>query len=306
LPNTFGEAAVFADLTFHATNRFDIQMGGRESRVDVTYLESLQEGPWNVVVLGAPNPLVTPTKAVDASPFTYLLTPRFKLSDDLMVYGRLASGFRPGVPVVAAGVASVGSNPDKTYTYEAGLKGEFLDHRLAVDTSLYYIDWKDMQLQLFTPRFQGYWANASGAKSEGIELSLASRPVTGLTAPGWAAYNNAVLTEPLPAATNAYGVPGDRLPMTSRASGHLSLEQTFPLSSGVTGFAAGIVSFVGDRVGIFAPTPLREIYPGYRTTDLHGGVKFRLWTANVFVNNVADARGLLNGGIGYVPAIAFV
>src|SRR5262249_15523286 len=152
-------AAVFADLTFHVTHRLDIQMGARESHVNATYLESLQEGPWNVVVLGAPNPLVTPTRAVEASPFTYLLTPRFKLSGDLMVYGRLASGFRPGVPVVAVGVNSVGSEPDKTYTYEVGLKGDLLHRRLAVDTSVYYIDWTDMQLQLFTPQFQGYWAN---------------------------------------------------------------------------------------------------------------------------------------------------
>src|SRR5262249_49836775 len=156
LPNTFDEAAVFADLTLHVTSRFDIQAGGRQSRVDATYLESLQEGSWNVIVLRAPNPLVTPARAVDASPFTYLLTPRFKLSADLMVYGRLASGFRPGVPVVAVGVDSVGSNPDKTYTYEGGLKGEFLDRRLAIDTSLYYIDWKDMQLQFLTPQFEGY------------------------------------------------------------------------------------------------------------------------------------------------------
>src|SRR5262249_882266 len=152
------------DVTYHVTDRFDIQIGGRQSRVDVAYLQSLQTGRWNVVILGAPDPLVTPKRSVDASPFTYLVTPRFKLSSDLMVYGRLASGFRPGVPVVAVGVASVGSQPDKTYTYEGGLKGEFLDHRLAIDTSLYYIDWKDIQLQLFTPQFQGYWANASGAK----------------------------------------------------------------------------------------------------------------------------------------------
>src|SRR5262249_39992306 len=161
---------------------------------------------------------------------------------------------------------------------------------------IYYIDWKDMQLQLFTPQFQGYWANASGAKSEGVEASVASRPLKGLTASGWAAYNNAVLTEPLPAATNAYGVPGDRLPMSSRASGSLSLEQTFPLSRGMTGFAAGMVNFVGNRVGIFAPTPQRQMYPAYRTADLRAGVTFRSWTANAFLNNVADTRAVLNGG----------
>src|SRR5262249_50249044 len=84
LPNTFDEAAAFADLTYHLTDRVDIQIGGRQSRVNVTYLQSLQQGLWNVVILGAPNPLVTPQREVDATPFTYLVTPRFKLSADLM------------------------------------------------------------------------------------------------------------------------------------------------------------------------------------------------------------------------------
>ena len=94
--------------------------------------------------------------------------------------------------------------------------------------------------------------------------------------------------------------------MSSRASGHLSLGQTFPLWNGITGFATGIVTFVGDRVGNFVATPQRQNYPSYTTGDLHAGLMFGSWTANVFVNNVADTRGVLNGGIGYIPAIAFV
>ena len=50
--------------------------------------------------------------------------------------------------------------------------------------------------------------------------------------------------------------------------------QTFNLWTGVTGFATGIVTFVGDRVGLFAPTPRREDYPAYTTGDVHAGVMF--------------------------------
>ena len=74
----------------------------------------------------------------------------------------------------------------------------------------------------------------------------------------------------------------------------------------MTGFATGTVTLVGDRLGIFAATPRRQNYPAYTTGDVHAGVMFSSWTANVFVNNVADTRGVLNGGIGYIPAIAFV
>src|SRR5262249_26850567 len=35
-PSTYKEYAAFADLTFHITDRFDVQIGGRESKIEQT------------------------------------------------------------------------------------------------------------------------------------------------------------------------------------------------------------------------------------------------------------------------------
>ncbi len=40
---------------------------------------------------------------------------------------------------------------DGTLSYELGLKGEFFDRRPLIDASLYYIDWKDIQILLTEP-----------------------------------------------------------------------------------------------------------------------------------------------------------
>jgi iron complex outermembrane recepter protein len=61
------------------------------------------------------------------------------------------------------------------------------------------------------------------------------------------------------------------------------------------------VSYVGDRVGEFQSDPQRQTYPSYTRTDLRAGIKYDSWTATLFVNNVADIRGQLAGGLGYVP-----
>jgi len=38
--------------------------------------------------------------------------------------------------------------------------------------------------------------------------------------------------------------------------------------------------------------------PGYAQVNLHGGVRYDAWTCSLYVNNVLDKRGVLDGGIG--------
>jgi outer membrane receptor protein involved in Fe transport len=193
--------------------------------------------------------------------------------------------------------------PDKTENYELGLKGDFIDHKLSIDGSVYYVDWKDIQLSVYDPEnFQSYNANASRAKSQGVELSVESRPITGLTVSAWVDFADAVLTAGFPANDYSYGASGNRLPYSSRFSGNLSLDEEFPLSGRATGFVGGGVSYVGNREGVFTSpppaVPPRQFYPAYAKTDLRGGVKYDSWTLNAFVTNVTDKRGVLTGGLG--------
>jgi outer membrane receptor protein involved in Fe transport len=224
-----------------------------------------------------------------------------------MVYARLASGYRAGGPnlTISPGTPPQYS-PDTTKNYEIGVKNELLDHTLSIDASLYYIDWNNIQLSLVNPQNGlGYNGNGSRAKSEGLELSVESKPLIGLTVGAWVAWGEAKLTQAFPSTSTAYGAVGDRLPYSSRFSGNVSLRQDFPLTNRVTGFVGGSVSYVGDREGEFTSSATRQDLPSFTRTDLQAGVKYASWTANLFVNNVADRRGLLAGGLGSYPPFAF-
>jgi iron complex outermembrane receptor protein len=301
----YEEYAAFANLTFNITDRFDVQIGGRESQNRQTYKNTIV-GPYGPVFLRLPsNPYVYPDVTTKENSFTYLLTPRLKVSPDLMVYARLASGYRPGGPnpnAVTVGLPTF-FKPDQTQNYEIGIKGQVLERVLSFDASLYYIDWKDVQLNLTDPVSRvGYRFNAGSAKSQGVELSVESRPLTGLTIAGWAAWNHAVLGEDLPpTSTSARGLSGDRLPYSARWSGNLSVDQEFPLTSSVIGFAGGSFSYVGDRKGVFRSVALRQTFPAYTQVDLRAGVRHDSWTVNAFITNVADKRGVLTGGLGTSP-----
>src|SRR5207247_5388319 len=116
---------------------------------------------------------------------------------DLIVYARFASGYRPGGPNPTCTLLGFPCQyaPDKTSNYELGIKGNTAGHAFSFDASLYYIDWKNIQLNLLDPVSNfAYYANASRAKSQGVELWIESRPLTGLNIAAWIAWNDAVLT----------------------------------------------------------------------------------------------------------------
>jgi len=302
----FAEYAGFADVTWNLTDRFKVQVGGRESKLKTAFAY-VATGPYAPLLFGA-DPAVSTNPDEHSSVFNYLFTPSFKVTPDLMVYGRLASGYRQGgsnSPL--PGLPPSDYSPDKTQTYEIGAKGDILSHVLTFDASIYYVDWKDIQLTLADPNtgFQ-YTANGGNAKSQGVELAMTYRPIAGLTLSGWFDYDDAVLKQDLPVTSTALGLKGDRLPFSSRYSGNLSVQDEFPIAGNLTGFVGGVVTYVGDRLGIFGATADRERYPSYTRTDLRAGVRIDSWTVNAYVNNVADSRGVLNGGLGFLIPNSFV
>ena len=284
---TYKEYAAFGDLTIHFTDLFDVQFGGRESDIKQTEGQVYDDA-------------AVPTVSSKANSFTYLVTPRLKISNNLMVYTRLASGYRPGGPNQNAGVAPnipPQIKPDKTTNYEIGVKGETAGHAVSFDASLYYIDWRDIQLTESETGFS-FYANGGRAKSEGAELSMQFRPMTGLAIATWVTLSDAKLTEDFPATSAVVGMSGDRLPFSSRFSGNLSVDQKIAFTHSLSGFVGGVLSYVGDREGAFAsPPPPRQDLPGYARADLHFGVSYQSWTVTAYVNNLGDRRGILGSGL---------
>jgi iron complex outermembrane recepter protein len=313
-PSKFKEYAAFADVTFRPTDRLEVQVGGRQSQIRQTTSEAVTTGPYTTVFLGLPSPVITPEQNARFNAFTYLLTPRYKFGQDAMAYLRLASGYRAGGTNGTIPGVPVGYKPDKTFDYEVGVKGAFLDNRLSIDASIYRIDWKDIQIGVVDPVSRlGYTANAAEARSQGVELAAQFRPADGLAIAGWIAWSDAELTEDFPSTSQTRGFSGDRLPFSSRFSWNLSIEQRFRVFANARGFLGATVAHVGDRLGVFrgpamsaaAPSLPRQTYPGYYKVDLKAGVIHGPYTVTVFVNNLSDKRGVLSGGLGFTPAFAF-
>ncbi len=252
--------------------------------------------PGSGLLVGAPVAAVS-TSSEHAT--TFLVTPRYRFDSDNMLYARIASGYRPGGPnpLTAAEVAAdVPSSftPDTLIDYEVGYKSSLLDHRLTLDLSAFYIDWRNIQIQTV---FDGFDATGNGgtARSDGFEAAATFTPISGLSFSGNLSYTDAVLTSNAPGVN---GVSGDELPNVPRWAAYGSADYDFALAPAWTGFVGGGVRYLGDRVsGFVSGTPAgfsRPVMPAYTTVDLRGGVTHQGWALEVYVKNVGDVRGVNN------------
>jgi iron complex outermembrane receptor protein len=313
---TFQEYAVFGDATVHITNRFDIEFGGRESwnrQADQFLDVGTTVYDFDRVV----SPELGTFHEYSGSAFTYQVAPRLKLTPDLMLYARIASGYRIGGYNVVSGIPEDGAippgyAPDKTTNYELGIKSDLLDRRLSIDAAVYYIDWRNFQTGVAKTIYLAggnatedadYTVNAGNAKSEGAELSLEVRPLEGLKITAQGSYDDAVLTQDLPAASTIYGVKGTQLPYSMRFSGGFTANQDIRLTTNWVGFVGGGFNYVGSRPYEFvgapgpgqAPSP-RTFFPAYRTLNLLAGARYDTLRVNLYANNVNNARGILSFG----------
>lgn len=289
-PTTFEEQALFGQLTFHVTEKLDLQMGGRQSWIDQSYR--------SISVNAAGVSTLVPEVSVGTEAFTYLGSARYEFTPDVMGYARISSGYRAGGPNVVTGatLAPEAYEPDKTQDYQLGVKAEFLGQTLSVDASIYYIDWKDIQLTLRDlVTLQSFTDNAGEARSSGIELLVAVMPLDGLRIAAWGAYSDAELTEGFPITSTVRGEKGDRLPFGSKESANLTIQQEFHLAGIGDGYVGGSLGYVGDRIGRFT-TIARDVLPSYTKLDLSAGINLSTWSVNLFANNLTDKRGILASG----------
>jgi outer membrane receptor protein involved in Fe transport len=223
-----------------------------------------------------------------------------------MAYARLASGFRPGGPNTSLATgdgAPATFGPDKTKSYELGLKGNVLDHTLIIDLSAYYIQFQNIQISLSTIDLIGYLGNGPDAQSKGVDFASTYRPIKGLAIGVAGSFNRATFV----GANAGAGINvGDVLPYTAHFSGDLNAEYEFPMFPGYRGVLGGDMSYVGQRLGSPTNNGPGTVFPAYAEANAHAGVKFDTWTINVYGRNLADRRGVLGNTFGAINELALI
>jgi iron complex outermembrane receptor protein len=288
--NDYTEYAAFADVTYRFNNQLDLQLGARYSDNDQHYHEVIT-GP----LFSPPYPPYDVYAESSGHATTYLVTPRWRLSQDLMTYLRIASGYRPGGPNPGAFIGFPSTfAADTTTSYELGLKGEILGNTLQYQADVYYISWNKIQLLQTDPTTQfEYFTNGGKARSQGLEFAMTAIPIKGLTISPTLGFTDATLRQNLTGGLVGYS--GDRLPYSAKWSASVDVEQKFSITGDVAAFVGGELRYLTDRPSDFpsTPTAMRLDLPAYALIDLRAGIAVTDWKVGLFAQNVTNRLALL-------------
>jgi outer membrane receptor protein involved in Fe transport len=274
----------------------------RYSRQKQAYEETVS----GLLATGSAAVLTPPVATSDQSVMTYLINPKFHITDDVMVYARAASGFRPGGPnfVLSPGLGNPTYAPDRLWSYELGEKATFLDKRATLNFDVYDILWKDIQVTVNVGGVNQL-ENAGTARVTGAEMAFNYRVLSALTLGGSAAYTDARLTS-TPAVIDVT-TPGVRLPLSPRFNFALLGTYDVDLPAGYTGSINVTDRWIGERNAGFG-TPISQQYTlaSYNITDLNFSVRSSYHLEyGLFLRNVFDKAGEVSANIAaneYNPA----
>jgi outer membrane receptor protein involved in Fe transport len=290
LDSTYEELAGFANATWHATPRLDLALGGRFSH-NKQVASQIADG----VLVGG----LTRYDDVESSesPFTFSFAPRFELGKSSSIYGRIATGFRPGgpnvLPPAAPPTVPRQYDSDRLTSYELGLKtGGGPADKFSLDLSAYYLDWDDIQLFLVVNNF-GINGNGGTAVSKGLELAASVFPTSGLVLSLNAAYTDAKLTEDTDAVVG--GKDGDPLPYVPEWSFGLNADYEWTVKGSTRAYVGGSLGYTGERTVAFdnrADDGSIRVADSYVTLNLRAGAYFGRWAVELYGKNLTNDLGV--------------
>jgi outer membrane receptor protein involved in Fe transport len=244
------------------------------------------------------------------------VTPKIGLSyqpdPHSLYYLSAAKGFRSGglnqpVPVLtcsqdltALGLTStpLTYNSDSVWSYEAGAKIQALGGKAQINSSVFYIDWRNPQLQNRLRCGQNFIVNAGAAVSQGFDTQAQAR-FGRLTVSVAVAYTDAHYTKTY-AIPGSGGAPivminkGDRLGAPDWQT-DLSLNYDFLVSSSVSGYVRGDYQYAGRfqrgvGPGASGYDPLLVNGAPAHFVSLRLGLVRAGVDVNLFVNNLTNSQ----------------
>ena len=171
LSNTTESFAVYAQADIKIGNNGTLTLGARYTDEEKT-----------VDFQGTVNSAGMVAAGIPLSQSEQEITPRIayahKFTDNFMMYASATNGFKSG------GWNARGSSsgalqafaPETIWSYELGMRGDWVDGRLRTNITLFYSDLEDLQTTSATPDGQFLTTNAGGLEVPGIEAEITALP----------------------------------------------------------------------------------------------------------------------------------
>ncbi|MEO9599977.1 TonB-dependent receptor [Parasphingorhabdus sp.] len=267
--NTKTEAlSFFASATLDLTDQLQVSGGVRwtdenkTSRISVPYVHTfLSSGPAFI-----PSGFFSGPIDFSDDNFSPELSIRYQATPDINIYGAFKTGFKSGGIDNSALPSSslLGFNDPDPATRQAvadalkfksetglggeiGVKAQFADRAVTLNTSVFYYVFDDLQVQNFdatTVQFQTF--NASQLTSQGVDVEWAWRtPVEGLSFSGAFAYTDATFTAPF-VTTSGEDLDGRAAARAPKFAANAAFDWSTPLGDSLELGLNGNVQYSGS------------------------------------------------------------
>jgi iron complex outermembrane receptor protein len=219
------------------------------------------------------------------------VSPQFALDycflPTLMGYAGAGRGYKAGGFNAAAPAGNDSYGSEYSWNYEIGMKTMWLDKRIQINTSLFYVTWADMQMYMPNPLTPGnyYVDNVGKAQSNGLELEARSRPMAYwdlFGSFGWAK------TKFL-SGSRAQGIniEGNQLPLTPELTGSLGTQYVWSISENLRLFARAQVTVCGSYK---YDASNAKGQGNYNLTDFHIGIRNKIWSVDGWIRNAFNTK----------------
>ncbi|MDG6078076.1 TonB-dependent receptor [Erythrobacter litoralis] len=312
------ELAGFGELTYRFSDAFWVTGGVRytsnetqgfteEGGYNSNYLVAGIVGLSDIPLTVTPIPEAEGRKLTDGQ-WSYKASVSFKPVESTTAYATISTGFRSPVVNANAGRVSVvnpndlvippGAESDDLTNYEIGVKGSWLDGKLSAAIAAYYIDWKNIQVQVNRTSDQLQFAtNIGAAVSKGIEFELAVRPMPGLSLLANGSINDAKITELTEQEAAISGALEGLQLSGPDFQGSATARYDFPIGDDTDAFVSGTIQHVGSFPGLFpnlpgnpaVRNPVFDFTDSYEVVNLLAGVELGAAKITAYVENLLDA-----------------
>jgi outer membrane receptor protein involved in Fe transport len=224
----------------------------------------------------------------------------FRPSEDVTLFALASEGFRLGgtnQPNIAA--VPPGYEADSLWNYEVGVKTAWLDGRLIVNSSAFYIDWENIQVSGRDPTGSfAFIGNAGAAEVQGLEIETFYQPVRSLNLSAGLSWlpKRELAEDQVNATVQAPGRKGDNLPRIPEITANFSVQYERSLAAlpSWSAWVRGDWSYRGKSRTELRPTAAtNRLQEDYDITNIRFGARNDDAGLDValYVNNVFDIQG---------------
>ena len=226
------QKAFFGELTYDFSNTWSVTVGLRYYDIDLSVDGSFNFVSGFTTVDGDAGGTLNAIDPENSSDTIGKLTLNYMPNEDILVYGTYSQGFRRGGfnrqgdiihRTTGEFVFPAFYDTDTIDNYELGWKTTLADGRLRFNGAVYFIDWTDVQIDIFDQSVNRllYTANAGQAEVIGLEGDFTYLASDNWTVSGAFSFNDTELTDRPVGADNLLA-PGSDLALTPSFQGNLN------------------------------------------------------------------------------------